>query len=81
MHIQALRAFRRAEIIFDVVLCESCGGGVVGATAVAWILLLVFSFLWGAVLSSFWKPLGGLAAIWGPILATHLLEICIDSGF
>ena len=40
----ALRAFRRAEIIFDVVLFESRVDGVAGAIAVASIFLLEFWF-------------------------------------
>ena len=38
----ALRAFRRAEIIFNAVLFESWVGGVAGAIAVASIFLLEF---------------------------------------
>ena len=50
----ALRAFHRAEIMFDAVLFERCVGGVAGAMAVASILLLEFWFLWGIVLGCFW---------------------------
>ena len=35
MIIQALRAFRRAEIIFEAVLFESCVGEAAGSLAVA----------------------------------------------
>ena len=45
--IQALRAFRRAEIVFDVVLFESCVGGVAVAMTVASIFYFEFWFLWG----------------------------------
>ena len=62
-------------------LFENCVGEVVGATAVASILLMVFSFLWGVVWVPFGSLVGGLAAIWGRILAMHLLEVSIDSGF
>ena len=40
--IQALRAFRRAEIIFDVVLFDSCVGGVAAAMTVASIFYFEF---------------------------------------
>ena len=43
----ALRAFRRAEIIFDVVVFESCIGGVAVAMAVASTFYFEFWFLWG----------------------------------
>ena len=43
----ALRAFRRAEIVFDVVLFESCVGGVAVAMTVASIFYFEFWFLWG----------------------------------
>ena len=45
--IQALRAFRRAEIVFDVVLFESCVDGVAVAMTVASIFYFEFWFLWG----------------------------------
>ena len=45
----ALRAFRRAEIVFDVVLFESCVGGVAVAMTVASIFYFEFWFLWGVV--------------------------------
>ena len=45
--IQALRAFRRAEIVFDVVLFESCVGEVAVAMTVASIFYFEFWFLWG----------------------------------
>ena len=51
--VQALRAFRRAEIIFDVVLFESRVDGVAGAIAVASIFFLEFWFFWGVVLAFF----------------------------
>ena len=47
LFIQALRAFRRAEIVFDVVLFESCVGGVAVAMTVASIFYFEFWFLWG----------------------------------
>ena len=42
-----LRAFRRAEIIVDAVLFESCVGGVAVAMTVASIFYFEFWFLWG----------------------------------
>ena len=45
--IQALRAFRRAEIVFDVVLFESCVGEGAVAMTVASIFYFEFWFLWG----------------------------------
>ena len=71
--IQALRAFRRAEIIFDVVLFERCVGGVAVAMTLASIFHFEFWFLWGVVLGSFlgvfWKPLrvvrASLGLLWG----------------
>ena len=47
--IQALRAFRRAEIVFDVVLFESCVGEVAVAMTVASIFYFEVWFLWGVV--------------------------------
>ena len=74
--IQALRAFRRAEIVFDVVLFESCVGGVAVAMTVASIFYFEFWFLWGVVLNAFlvafWSfvdpkgvPWSLLGVIWG----------------
>ena len=72
----ALRAFRRAEIVFDVVSFESCVGGVAVAMTVASIFHFEFGFLWGVVLNAvvvaFWSfvdpkgvPWSLLGAIWG----------------
>ena len=64
----ALRAFRRAEIIFDVVLFESCVGGVAVAMTVASIFYFEFWFLWGVVLNAFlvafWRPFWILRVLW-----------------
>ena len=49
----SLRAFRRAEVIVDAVLFESCVGGVAVAMTVASIFHFEFWFLWGVVLSAF----------------------------
>ena len=49
----ALRAFRRAEIIFDVVLFERCVGGVAVAMTFASIFHLDCWCLWGVVLGTF----------------------------
>ena len=51
--IQSLRAFRRAEIIFEAVLFESCVGGVAVAMTFASIFDLGLWFLWGVVLGAF----------------------------
>ena len=48
-YIQALRAFRRAEIIFDAVLFESRVDGVAVAMTVASIFHFEFWFLRGVV--------------------------------
>ena len=45
--IQSLRAFRRAEVIFDAVLFESCVDEVAVAMTVASIFYFEFWFLWG----------------------------------
>ena len=71
--IQALRAFRRAEIIFDVVLFESCVGGVAAAMTVASGFNFEFWFLSGVVLNAFlvafWRPSwivrACLGVLWG----------------
>ena len=47
--IQALRAFRRADIIFDARLFESRVGGVAVAMTVASVFYFEFWFLWGVV--------------------------------
>ena len=52
--IQSLRAFRRAEVIFDAVLFESCVGGVAVAMTFASIFHFEFWFLWGVGLGVFW---------------------------
>ena len=56
-----LRAFRRAEVIVDAVLFESCVGGVAVAMTVASIFHFEFWFLWGiglgAFLGAFWRAL------------------------
>ena len=70
---QALRAFRRAEIIFDVVLFDSCVGGVAVAMTVASVFHFEFWFLWGiglgAFLGAFWRALwvlrASLGVLWG----------------
>ena len=41
----ALRAFRRAEIVFDVVLFDGCVGGVAAAMTVASVFYFEFWFL------------------------------------
>ena len=51
--IQALRAFRRAEVIVHAVLFESCVTGVAVAVTVASICHLDFWFLWDVVLGAF----------------------------
>ena len=60
VYIQALRAFRRAEIVFDVVLFESCVGGVAVAMTVASIFYFEFWFVWGVRQMPFLLPFGGL---------------------
>ena len=67
--IQALRAFRWAEIIVDAVLFESCVGGVGVAMTVAPIFPFEFWFLWGAFwfacfLCVFGKPLWVVGVPW-----------------
>ena len=52
--IQALRAFRRAEIIFDVVFFERCAGGVAVAMTFTSIFDLDFWFLWCRFGCFFW---------------------------
>ena len=47
------RAFRRAEIIVDAVLVESCVGGVAFAMTVASFFYFEFWFLLGVVLYAF----------------------------
>ena len=67
--IQALRAFRRAELVVDAVLFESCVGGVAVAMTCASIFNLEFWLLWGVVLGAFvnlfWMPLWVLRASLG----------------
>ena len=64
--IQALRAFRRAEVMVDAVLFESCVGGVAVAMTFASFFHFEFWFLWGVVLGAFlggfWRPLWILTA-------------------
>ena len=43
--IQSLRAFRRAEVIFDAVLFESCVGGIAVAMTLASIFHVQFVFV------------------------------------
>ena len=52
-YIQALRAFRWAEIIVDALLFESCLGGVAVAMTVASIFYFEFLFLWSVMLFFF----------------------------
>ena len=63
------RAFRRAGVIFDVVLFESCVGGVAVAMTFASIFHFKCWFLWGVVLAAFlggiWKRLWILRAFLG----------------
>ena len=67
--IQARRAFRRAELVVDVVLFESCVGGVAVATTVASIFYFEFWFLCRVVLTpffvAFWRPFWLLRASLG----------------
>ena len=67
--IQSLRAFRRAEIIFDVVLFERSVGGVAVPMTLASIFQCEIWFLWdvvsGSFLGVFWKPLRVLRASLG----------------
>ena len=73
----ALRAFRRAEIIFDVVLFERCVGGVAFAMTFTSIFDLDFWFVWCRFGCFFWclleafvspESVSGtpLGVIWGP---------------
>ena len=55
---QSLRAFRRAEVIFDAVLFESCVGGVAVAMTFSSIFHFKFWFRRGVVLAAF------LGALW-----------------
>ena len=49
----SLRAFRRAGVIFDAVLFESCVGGVAVAMTFSSIFHFKFWFRWGVVLAAF----------------------------
>ena len=58
--IQSLRAFRRAEIVFDAVLFGNCVVGAAVAMTVASIFRFEFWFLWCVVLGVFFVSFGGL---------------------
>ena len=70
---QWLRAFRRAEIVFDAVLFGNCVVGAAVAMAVASIFRFEFWFVWCVVLATFlgafWMPLwvlrASLGVLWG----------------
>ena len=68
----SLRAFRRAGVIFDAVLFESCVGGVAVAMTFSSIFHFKFWFRWGVVLAAFlgafWRPLWVLRASLGLLL-------------
>ena len=65
----SLRAFRRAGVIFDAVLFESCVGGVAVAMTFSSIFHFKFWFRRGVVfaafLGAFWRPLWVLRASLG----------------
>ena len=63
--IQSLRAFRRAEIVFDAVLFASCAVGAAVAMTVASIFRFEFWFLWCVVLGVFFVPFGRLCGSQG----------------